>query len=486
MKFGNTKTHFCIGIAAAALVMLLLTVGVFAAEEHGWVVASGQCGENLTWTLYEDGLLKISGTGEMDDWAFFAYWDQEPTPPWFTYYSQISALQLDYGITTIGWGAFKGCKGISGNLEIPNSVISIGVHAFNGCSGLTGTLTIPDSVTNVENGAFAGCKGFTGDLIIPDSMTTIGNKGYEESTWYVGPFTGCSGLSGSLTIPDSITSIGNDAFSGCTGFTGSLTIGNSVTSIGDSAFSGCRGFTGSLTIPDSVTSIGDRAFSGCSALTTLTIPNSVKSLGNASFSNCSSLTNVTIGNSVSELQHSVFDACKVLSSVYFKGNAPTLGTDVFRLCSENLTLYCYKKYSTSFITYGGKWNGYPLVVLDDAEPTPEVGLRLTGAALDVGSTIRFSASVSAGDTILWSSTDSNVASVENGTVTARSEGTAVIIAAAKSGGTAVSFEVTVNPAPEPAVKGDFDGDGHVTAKDRMILSRYLAGWPAYTIYFEQQ
>ena len=30
----------------------------------------GSCGENLTWTLNTDGLLTISGTGEMEDYSF--------------------------------------------------------------------------------------------------------------------------------------------------------------------------------------------------------------------------------------------------------------------------------------------------------------------------------------------------------------------------------------------------------------------------------
>lgn len=35
------------------------------------VSASGTCGDNLTWELSEDGVLTISGTGEMDDWTSF-------------------------------------------------------------------------------------------------------------------------------------------------------------------------------------------------------------------------------------------------------------------------------------------------------------------------------------------------------------------------------------------------------------------------------
>ncbi|MBE6725588.1 MAG: hypothetical protein E7576_10435 [Ruminococcaceae bacterium] len=426
MKFGTTKTHFCIGIAAAVLVMLLLTVGVFAAEEHGRVVESGKCGENLTWTLYYDGLLKISGTGKMDDYIPWVS-GADSYAPWYNEREGIYSVDLDSGVTAIGNGAFYGCYNTTGSLTISNSVTSIGVNAFSRCQ-------------------------FT-SLILEEGLAAIGDSWFE----------GMSAFTGTLTIPDSVESIGWSAFSGCSGFTGSLTIGNSVTSIENYAFKGCSGFTGSLTIGNSVTSIGKEAFNGCKGL-----------------------KSVRIGESVSTLSKGIFYNCAGLETVTFDGNAPSVETNAFMGCPETLKFYCYKKYSASFTTYGGKWNGYPLIVLDDAEPTPEVGLCLTGAVLDVGSTIRFSASVPAGDTILWSSTDSNVASVENGTVTARSEGTTVIIAAAKNGRTSVSFDVTVNPAPEPAVKGDFDGDGHVTAKDRMILSRYLAGWPAYTIYFEQQ
>ena len=31
-------------------------------------MASGQCGENLTWQLDDGGTLTISGTGDMDDY----------------------------------------------------------------------------------------------------------------------------------------------------------------------------------------------------------------------------------------------------------------------------------------------------------------------------------------------------------------------------------------------------------------------------------
>ena len=136
---------------------------------------------------------------------------------------------------------------------------SIGYGAFEGCAGLT-SVTIPDSVTSIGDGAFFGCSGLT-SVTIPDSVTSIGNAAFE----------GCTNLT-SVTIPDSVTSIGWDAFAYCSGLT-SVTIPDSVTSIGDEAFASCDSLT-SVTIPACVTSIGDYAFYGCDNVTIFGVPGS--------------------------------------------------------------------------------------------------------------------------------------------------------------------------------------------------------------------
>ena len=80
-----------------------------------------------------------------------------------------------YSVTSIGGGAFRGCKGLT-SVTIPNSVTSIGSYAFNGCTGLT-SVTIPNSVTSIGYGAFEGCSGLT-SVEIPNSVTLIGSEAF--------------------------------------------------------------------------------------------------------------------------------------------------------------------------------------------------------------------------------------------------------------------------------------------------------------------
>ncbi len=207
--------------------------------------SSGTCGANLTWTLDEEGLLTISGTGE------------------------------------INYGAFGNNYGVK-NIVIQDGVMKIGSYAFSGCTSLT-SITIPDSVTSIGSYTFSLCTSLA-SVTIPDSVTWIANQ----------TFYSCTNLA-SITIPDSVTWIANQTFYSCTNLT-SITIPDSVTSIGNGAFSGCTSLT-SITIPDSVTSIQTWAFYGCTSLASITIGNSVTSIGyNETFYNCTSLTSIYIFN----------------------------------------------------------------------------------------------------------------------------------------------------------------------------------------------
>ena len=204
--------------------------------------------DNLTWKLYADGTLTISGTGAMKDYDY----DSNRSPVYRN--SDVKKVVIEDGVTSIGSYAFQNCRSLT-NITIPNSVTSIGNSAFEWCSSLS-SVTIPDSVTSIGEVAFYNCSDLT-----------------------------------SITIPDSVTSIGKWAFFGC-GLT-SITIPDSVTSIEESVFESCSSLT-SITIPDSVTSIGSSAFFNCQSLTNITIPDSVTSIGNDAFRNCTNLTTISL------------------------------------------------------------------------------------------------------------------------------------------------------------------------------------------------
>ena len=150
--------------------------------------------DNLTWKLYEDGTLNISGTGAMKDYNA----DDNPSPAYNN--SKVKKIVIEKGVTSVGDYAFRSCNNLT-SIMISNSVTSIGNSAFFYCTSLT-SVTIPDNVTSIENYAFAytGLKSIT----IPDSVTNIGNYA----------FAGCKDLT-SITIPDSVTSIGESTFKYC-------------------------------------------------------------------------------------------------------------------------------------------------------------------------------------------------------------------------------------------------------------------------------
>ena len=197
------------------ILLIALLMGLSANAEE-----SGTCGPDLKWHLTDNGVLTISGKGEMYDYSY------PKRAPWGKY--DIKRIIIGDSITTIGGRAFYNCSALT-SVTIPNSVTTIGGYAFDGCSALT-SVTIPNSVTTIGNAAFYNCSALT-SVTIPNSITTI-----EQSA-----FSGCSSLT-SVTIPNSVTTIGDYAFYGCSSLT-SVTIPNSVKAIGDYAFNKCTSIT---------------------------------------------------------------------------------------------------------------------------------------------------------------------------------------------------------------------------------------------------
>ena len=82
------------------LLLITLLVSLSANAEE-----SGTCGKNLKWKLTAEGVLTITGTGEMQDWNDYS-------SPWYENESVKQVIIVD-GVTTIGDWAFSYCRSLT-------------------------------------------------------------------------------------------------------------------------------------------------------------------------------------------------------------------------------------------------------------------------------------------------------------------------------------------------------------------------------------
>ena len=220
-------------------------------------------------------------------------------------------------VTSIGGGAFWGCRGLT-SITLPERLASIGGRAFRLCTSLT-SITLPDGLTSIGSDAFSGCTSLT-SITLPDGLTSIGE----------GAFAGCSGLT-SITLSERLTSIGDYAFNGCSGLT-SISLPQGLTSIGGYAFNGCSGLT-SITFPNGLSSIGNSAFQNCSSLASIMLPAGLTSIGNSVFRDCSSLASIMLPAGLTSIGNSAFYGCSSLASIMLPDGLTSIGNFAFYGCS---------------------------------------------------------------------------------------------------------------------------------------------------------
>jgi hypothetical protein len=395
-------------------------------------VSSGSCGDNLTWTLDDEGTLRIAGTGAMTDDTMQTQWED----------AVITRIVIEDGVTSIGKNAFSGCSTLT-SVDMADSVTSMGTNAFYGCT----------SLSNVR---------------LSQNLTSIAESAFFE----------CSSLK-SVTIPDSVTIIDKSAFNSCSSLE-SVQLGSSVKKIREYAFLYCESLT-SIIIPESVTIIGSSAFYACTSLTEIevasenqkfssiegvlynkdqtkliqypignsrtsfAIPDGVTDIGNESFARCSHLISVAIPASVTNVGDSVFSDNTGLESIAFKGNLPSVDDTAFYRIE--ITIY-----------YPSTWEEVPSETAYAAKKITWIPIQaVTGIAgdqtdnvqLTEGEQTQISCHVLPEDAtnqqIIWTSSDESIAKVDqDGVVTGISAGSADIAATTAEGDFKYAVTITVN------------------------------------------
>lgn len=152
-------------IALIMLAVALMAVCfVFGASAERAIIDSGECGaegDNVTWTLYDDGELVISGEGEME--SYF-----EKSSPFKT--MNIKSILFEKGVTNAGNNAFSGIE--LETLDLSDSIEVIENGAFTNCEKLTEIKNI-DNLRIIENFAFMGCVSLK-KLNLPETLETVG------------------------------------------------------------------------------------------------------------------------------------------------------------------------------------------------------------------------------------------------------------------------------------------------------------------------
>lgn len=106
-----------------------------------------ECGDDMVWA-YEDGVLTITGSGEMDDY--------EEDAPWAAYKDEIESVIFVGGVTYIGARAFKNYDSLK-TVDFGAKLKEIGMEAFWSCEGLT-EIELPATFKTFGESSFLSCN----------------------------------------------------------------------------------------------------------------------------------------------------------------------------------------------------------------------------------------------------------------------------------------------------------------------------------------
>lgn len=129
------------------LISVILALGVLIALFAVPVTAAESCGARISWE-YENGVLTLSGEGEMYDFPEGA--------PWHEHRKEITRVVLEGSITYIGANAFRDYDNLQ-SVDFGDALYEIGSFAFASCDALT-VIYLPESFKVFGESCFLSCE----------------------------------------------------------------------------------------------------------------------------------------------------------------------------------------------------------------------------------------------------------------------------------------------------------------------------------------
>ncbi len=290
--------------------------------------AQGTCGDNATWAFYENGELRIGGSGAICDYA------DHRQQPWASIRHLIKKIVIGKDITVIGNYAFAYCEN---NEEIVfeegSKLEKIGILAFRSNRKIT-EVTLPESVTYMNTYAFGTCDSLT-SIYIPQGMSFMHAKAFIETPdvvlnvavgTYAENYAKTNGVSYTtrefVYVPSMQGTCGDNA-TWAFYENGELRIGGSG-AICDYAdhrqqpWASIRHLIKKIVIGKDITVIGNYAFAYCENNEEIVFEEGSKleKIGILAFRSNRKITEVTLPESVTYLNTYAFGTCDSLTSIY--------------------------------------------------------------------------------------------------------------------------------------------------------------------------
>ena len=324
----------------AFIITLLLVPCSYAETAEPAVIKQGSCGKNVTYVLYDNGHLEISGSGDMYNWNPYA--SNPKYAPWDEV-MYITSVKINSGVTSVGNGSFYKQSKLE-KAELPETVDTIGRYAFYCCKNLK-IINLPDALTLIYSYSFYECRNLKLSSL-PDNIASVNSYAF-----YLCDFSEMTEL------PSALTYIGEGGFNSTKIRT--LNIPPSLKTIKDYAF--CGTYLKSVIVPNTVEEFGKGVFNGCK-LREVTLPYVGGSQGQRTlryifdddvpktlrkvvltdetevyryaFNNCSELEEISLPATLTSIRNDhTFYGCKKLKKVHYAGTADQWnkisGHDVF-------------------------------------------------------------------------------------------------------------------------------------------------------------
>ena len=246
-----------------------------------------------------------------------------------------------------------------------------------------------------------------------------------------GIFENCKSLK-TVNLNANIKKLPSNFCKNCTALTTvKFSSSSPITEFESSAFEGCTSLT-SITLPSKLTNISSDCFLGCTSLTNVVISDTVTTVGMSAFRDCTKLQSINFPCGVRTISAYTFQGCTALRTLYFTKSVQDINKDAFYNLNEALiTIYGYE--GTAAKPYA-KEHGMKFI-----QCTPVSSIKISGNSKVVkGKTITLKATVSPSnaynDNVKWTSSDENIAKVDQyGVVRGINGGRATIAATSKDG-----------------------------------------------------